>query len=356
MPLDPPDHEINISKGAALRIFKNAGTLLTGKAFGGVLSLGTLAIAARTLGPEGLGFLVLAHAYVVLIARIARFQSWQAIIRFGGPLIATDNTNAFKTLIRYTVKLDLISAALAVTLSLSLLEPAAKLFDWPDEARSLIAFYCLAGPMIIAATPTGILRLFDQFKTLGLQLTLTPWVRFIGALIVWAIGGGLTGFLIVWISGAVLNGASLWFLGWRALKSRDLVPPLKPKAAATAPKEWLPFVLKTNLTSTVDQLQAQMPLLIVGAVLGSAASGFLQLATNLSNLIAHPTNMLNQATYPELSRIYNAHGRAKMRAVAIKSLRMALAIATPLVIVYLLFGKTLAVTCLLYTSPSPRDS
>ena len=70
------------NESAVRRIFKNAGALVSGKGVAGILSLGYLAIAARSLGPADMGMLVLAHAYAMTIAGVARFQSWQAVIHF----------------------------------------------------------------------------------------------------------------------------------------------------------------------------------------------------------------------------------------------------------------------------------
>lgn len=325
------------------RIFRNARTLISGKAFGGVLSLAYLAIAARSLGPTQMGYLVLAHAYVLLMVGIARFQSWQAIIRFGAPMIETGDTGAFKTLVRFTTKIDLLSAVFSIGVALIFIRPVARLMEWPEEAMGLIYVYCFASPFLMGATPSGILRLFDQFKTLGLQLIIMPGVRFVGALVLWALDGGLTGFLIVWIASAVLHGASLWVLGWISLRQKDLLPAARPKAGDRAPRNWLPFMIKTNLVSTIDVAQNNLPVLLVGAVLGGAASGFLQLATNLSNLIAHPTNMLNEATFPELSKVAAAQGKKAMRSVAFRSAATGMAFAAPIVLVYVLFRKQLAV-------------
>lgn len=336
------DNPVANARNAAGRIFKNARALITGKAVGGVLSLVYLAIAARSLGPEHMGYLVLAHAYVLLISQIARFQSWQAVIRFGAPMVAAEKADHLRTLVRFTVKLDFLSAIVAVAVAVGFAGPVGKLMNWPADAMPLVYAYCLAAPFLIAATPTGVLRLFDRFTLLSWQSTLMPVARFVGALYLMITGGGLVGFLIVWIISAVLEGASLWVMGWLELRKQKLMPALSPRAGEKAPKDWLPFMIKTNLSSTVEQVQTQLPVLVVGAVLGGAASGFLQLATNLSNLIAHPTDMLNHATYPELSRINTEDGPSAMRAVAIRSLRAAAFVAAPIVVIYMIFGKQLA--------------
>ena len=331
------------SSNPVTAIMKNAGTLLTGKAAAGLLSLGYLAIAARALGPEGLGVLVLAHTYALVIAGIARFQSWQAVIRFGAPMLASDNKAGLKQLLRFTIRLDLLSGVFALAIALFFAPHAVRVFDWPPETLGLIYFYCFATPLMIAATPTGVLRLFDKFKTLSAQLTLVPIARFLGAVVLWLAGADLTAFLVIWILSEFLNGASLWWLGLRELGRRDLTPRITGKADAAADKAWLPFMIKTNLSSTIDLMHNNVPLLIVGGVLGPAAAGLFKLAFNLSNLLAQPVNMLNQAIFPELSKTGASAGRDKMVRVAFQSVGAALALAAPIVLLYVLLRRDLPV-------------
>ncbi|WP_425409729.1 lipopolysaccharide biosynthesis protein [Hyphococcus sp.] len=328
--------------GPVARILRNARALLSGKAAGGVLSLAYLAIAARGLGPEGLGALVLAHTYALVVAGLARFQSWQAVIRFGAPMARAGDTARLKDLLRYTIRLDLISAAVSVAAALMAAPFAARAFGWPEEIRGLITAYCLATPFLIAATPTGVLRLYDRFNLLGLQLTLMPLVRFTGAIVLWISGAGLAAFLIVWIASVFVHGGSLWWLGWRELQKRKQTPRIFGKAERAADKAWLPFMIKTNLSSSIDLMHNNIPVLIVGAVLGQAAAGFLKLAFNLANLLAQPVNMFNQATYPELSRVEAEKGHGEMIKVAFRSVGVAIAIAIPIVLVYFLLRRPLA--------------
>ena len=329
------------TREAAHRIFRNSLALIGGKAYGGLLSLFYMGVAARSLGPEEMGYLVLAHAYVLFISYIARFQSWQAVIRFGAPLVAADEKTTFGALIRFTVRLDILSAIVAVAVSVGLLGLVTDLMGWPEHAQRFIFIYCLTAPFLISATPTGVLRLFDRFNLLSRQLMITPSVRLIGALALWLTDGGLNGFLIVWIVSVVLDGIVLWWLGWRELKQRNLLPVLG--VTQKAAPDWLPFMIKTNLSSTIDQSQSKLPVLIVGAVLGGAEAGFLQLAVNLSNLIAQPASMLNHATYPELSKVYTEQGESAMRKVTGRSIRTALMIAAPIVVIFNLFGEEIAI-------------
>lgn len=331
------------TNSAAGRIFRNARALISGNTIGGVLSLAYLAIAARSLGPTEMGYLVLAHAYVLVIASLARFQSWQAVIRFGTPMLGDDDRDQFKSLLRFTVKMDIIGSVLAIALALGFAGFVGRLMGWPDDAMALVYLYCVATPFLIPATPSGVLRLFDRFRLLGWQLTILPGVRFVGAIILLFTGGGLTEFLGLWILSAVVDGVSFWVLGWRALKQENRLPGLRRAAGSPKPDpRWLGFMLKTNFSSSIELAYTNLPVLVVGAVLGGAASGFFQLATNLTNLIAHPTNMLNQATFPELSRVHNELGKPAMRQLAWRSILAALKVAVPLVFLYILLRDWLA--------------
>lgn len=328
---------------AVARIFRNAGALVTGKGAGGVLSLAYLAIAARTLGPHDMGVLVLAHAYAMTIAGVARFQSWQAVIRFGTPLIASENGDLFKRLIRYTARIDALSAAIGVALAVIAAPLAARWFNWDADVLRLVYLYAAAVPFLMGATPTGILRLFGKFKTLGVQMTVMPAVRFAGSVAAALSGGGVEAFLAVWIISAFANGVSLWALGWRELHIRSLRPRLTGRAETPSDPAWLPFMIKTNGVSTLDLVNESVPVLLVGGIAGSAAAGFFQLAQNVTNLLAHPTNMLNHATFPELARVEAEAGHGRMVSVAVKSAALAMAAAAPLIAIFILFREQIAV-------------
>ena len=326
------------SAGVASKILRNAGALVGGKAFGGFLSIAYLAIAARTLGPTEMGYLVLASAYALAAAGIARFQSWQAVIRFGAPLAEVGDTTTLKALLRFTIRLDLASAVISVVLALTCAPLAARVFDWPPAALPWVYLYCASTPFLIAATPTGVLRLFDRYKVLGWQLLSMPLIRFFGALIVWAADGGLLAFMAVWILSGVVDGATLWWLGWRELSRRNLKPDIFAPAALRAPDAWRKFMIKTNIASTFDLAANNLPILIVGAALGSAASAFLQISINLTNLIAHPANMLYNAAFPELTKTAITQGRGRMRAAAYRIVAFGLAAAAPVVALFIVFN------------------
>ena len=324
------------------RILKNAGALIGGKGFAGVLSLIYLGLAARALGPSDMGVLVLAQAFAMTVVGIARFQSWQAIIRFGAPLVAKNEVEAFRALARFTIRLDVASAVIATAVGLIAAPYVARKLGWSGDVLRLVQVYAFAIPFLMGATATGVLRLFDRFRLLGLQLAVLPFVRLVGSVILAMTGAGVEAFIAVWILSAVANGVSIWALGWRELKARGLAPRLLGEDHGAHDPLWMPFVIKTNLSSTVDLANESLPVLIVGGLLGPSAAGFFQIAINVTNVLSHGANMLNHATYPELARVDAADGRQAMLKLAAKSAGAAMLVAAPLVITMALFGEPIA--------------
>jgi O-antigen/teichoic acid export membrane protein len=102
-------------------------------------------------------------------------------------------------------------------------------------------------------------------------------------------------------------------------------------------------MIKTNLSSSIDLVNGSLPVLIVGAALSPAAASFLQIAINATNILAHPTNMLNQATYPELAQVAAAKGPRKMAQLAFRSILVAVGMAAPVVLAFLLLRDWVAV-------------
>ena len=61
----------------------------------------------------------------------------------------------------------------------------------------------------------------------------------------------------------------------------------------------------------MELIHSNVPLLIVGATLGAGAAGFLKIAINFTNILAKPIALLNQAIFPELSKIEAGAGSGR---------------------------------------------
>jgi O-antigen/teichoic acid export membrane protein len=72
------------------RVLANASMLLGGRTANALISLGYLAVAARSLGTVEAGVLILINAFAQLVSEVVKFDSWQAVLHFGAPALAED--------------------------------------------------------------------------------------------------------------------------------------------------------------------------------------------------------------------------------------------------------------------------
>jgi len=287
--------------------FRSAGTLLVGRAGRGVFTVAYLAVAARALGLEDFGALMLIQTLTLTFGSFVTFPSWQAMFSYGTPALVDGNRVQFHKILKFTLLLDVLGAALGVAAVLLLMEPAAGLVEIPPKYHEAARLYGLTVVlMAIGNAPDGVLRMLERFDLLALQTTITPGTRFLGALGLLFIEAGLPAFLIVWFLSWLVGQTYLLARAVVELQRRDLLQ----GAGWSLQGAWKPvsgiwrFSIYANLNSTLTLIEARLGILATGWMLGPAAAGLLRIASQLANLAIRPVvKLLLPALYPELSRL-----------------------------------------------------
>ena len=292
--------------GSFRRLLKHFAMLGGGKTAAGLTGLVYLAIAAKALGAQQLGVLVLIHAYALAFAELVSFKSWQAVIRYGADDISRNRPGAFQRLLRVCFAADAAGAILSTALAAGLAFVLAPIAGLPPDTAPLLALYSLVNLFTLKAAATGVLRLYDRFDLLAMQAQVTPLIRLAGAIIAAALGWGLTGFVIVWFIGAAVAGLSLPLLG-----ARELARQGRWRGIATGVRDarhdglWR-FMIFANGASTVKLSGTHIPPLLVGGVLGPAAAGLYKVAFEVANALIKGAQLAEQVIYPELARLISA--------------------------------------------------
>jgi O-antigen/teichoic acid export membrane protein len=325
----PRDGRIGVFK----RIGRNVGWLLGGRGFAGVVSLAYLAIAARAMGPDRFGSFTLILTYGQLIANLVQFQSWKGVIRFGALHLAEDRPDRLARLTGFTATLDLASALIGAALAVVGVHLAAPLLHWSAQEQNRAALFGAVLLLSTGATATGMLRLFDRFDLLTLTEAVAPLVRLVGAIGVWALGGGVVAFLTVWAIAALAQAIAGWAAviaihGSRLSFGRSAFA----GAVAENRKLWR-FMLQTNLSNSLSLFWLQTGTLAVGAVAGPAAAGGFRIADRLAKGIAKPVETITRALYPELARLVASNDRATLIAVFKRITWIAASLALVLVVI-----------------------
>lgn len=305
-----------LAAAPAMRPLRNAGLLLVGKGVQGLLSLISFAIAARALGVEAFGMLVLLQNFALTVAHFVTFASWQVVVRYGAEALERGDKTRFRRITGFAVILDLFAALLGIALILLTVGPAARLFEIPDEMIGTARLFGLVVAFMVGGNASlGVLQLFNRFDLLVIQNTVIQIVRVVGSVFFLITGGGLAEFLLVWFLGIAISRVVLARFALRELGRRGLggLPEGSfRKVLSPVPGIWR-FAVGTNLISTLKLIEAKVGLLIVGWLLGPAAAGLFRVAQQFAEVVTQPVNkILVPAIYPELTRL-TASGNAAAR-------------------------------------------
>lgn len=307
------------------RILRNAGLVLGGKAATALINLAATAIAVRSLGLEAMGVLVLVHAVARAAATFVKFQSWQAVLRYGTGSLEPERRAEFQALLRFTAGLDLATGLLCCLVCAVAAWSLAPALGWPEGVAGLAALYGTCTVFIVTATPTGLLRLFDRFDLLARADAAGAGVRLAGAALAAALGGGLPAFLGAWYAGTAFGGAALVAAAWTETRRRGLLRRAagaerrRVRATEAHPGIW-GFVWSTNLMTTLSLGSTHIATLCVGFMLGPAPSALFALAKQIGEAALKPSRFLTPAIYPELARLAAAGDHAVLRTVLRRSL------------------------------------
>jgi O-antigen/teichoic acid export membrane protein len=285
------------------RIGRNAGMLFGGRLAFGLLNLGSSVLAVRAAGLDGFGVVILLQAYVRLISGLLKFQSWAAVTKFGADALQAGRDDDFRRLIGFTLRLDMLGLAVSVGLAILGAPYVAPWLGWSDQVAGFAIWFALTIPFITAATPTGMLRLFDQFGVLVRQHALNAIVRFIGVLIIYFGEFGYEALILAWAAGSVVSGSYIWFVALTEAHARKLSPRLWGRwstLSAGFPNIWR-FVIVMNLTSLMETVLMHATVLVVGGMLGPTAAGLFGVVKQLTESLGRFSSLLGPVVFPEFA-------------------------------------------------------
>lgn len=333
-------------RGIVRRIYGNLGMLLGGKAAAGVISLIYIAIAARVLGPEGYGILVLINYYAMFVGGLIAFPGWHAIVRYGVLALADGDEAKLIRLLRFVGAIEIAIGVLAVCIAALLAPIVGGYLGWNAQTQMLAIPYSLAVLATVRATPGGYLQILRRFDILGAHNIITPIMRLIGTLIVVAFGWGLNGFIIAWLIAALTEGISLWLVGIYFARRHMADQPLLGKVTDIRKEHpgLLRFTISANADIMLSELVNRITPLVMGWVLGPAAAGLYSIAHRTTVVIAQPAQILGQAAYAELAKLVAVGASGKnIRHALMRCVGISVLAALPILLVLAFFSKQISI-------------
>ena len=284
-------------------LLKNSSYLGASKIVAAIAAVATLAFTGRALGVTLFGLLILIHSYAQAASSLAKFQSWQVIVRYGGQGLAADRPEDFKVATGFALGLDIVSGIVGMIAAMALLPLIGRWFGIPDQYIWLAVLYCTVIPTMQAMTPGGVLRTLDRFDLVAWQGTSYPIARMILAGIAFAVDAPFEAYLAIWFITDLGGDLFLWWLAWRELRRRGMGDALRPRLSPHPLQGAWKFAIRVNLTSSLTAAWGPIARLIVGGLLGPASAAIYMVAATLADSAQKPTDLLTRAFYPEVMRM-----------------------------------------------------
>lgn len=293
----------------------NIGHMLTGNFMNAGVMLIAVAIAARGLGPEAWGAMVLVLALASTIERLVRFESWQPLIKFAAEEEVGADPIRMARLYGYGVLLDMSTAALSALLLIvtaAILPSAFGVHGIPLDAA---AIYSLTMLTKIIGAPGAALRMDGRFTAVAYSQILSNILRVIlAALCLW-LNAGLIGFIIAWTVAEISYSFYYAWLGHQSLSRQGIPFPLSVSLRGLKKDfpDFLSFAWTTNLSTAMRTLTHEADELVVGALAGQTAAGMYNLAKRIAKVGQQIAAQVQTVLYPELARMWRSGNRPLFR-------------------------------------------
>src|SRR4051812_13921008 len=134
-------------------LLRNSSYLGVSKIVAALCGIATLAFAGRGLGVILFGTLILITSYVKAVSGIAKFQSWQLIVRYGGHGVAHGDPEHFKVATGFAFALDVLSGIIGLIGGAVLLPLIGPLTGISPEYLLLAMFFCPGFSVVRSAAP-----------------------------------------------------------------------------------------------------------------------------------------------------------------------------------------------------------
>lgn len=296
------------------------GHLLSGDAISGGLMLVSTAIAARAMTTEKFGIFVLITTYVQLVERIARFESWQPLIKFAAELEARAESANLPRLHLYGLMLDVVAACIAAGSAFVIAAFFAPLLGFGNGYLDLVGICCVGTLFNITGMPTAALRLAGRYRTIAYSQLLAQALRILFAIYCWYQELGIASFLIAWMASQILGALIFIYYGFAALRAQSIASPLRasPRHLIRDFPGFLPFAWSTNLSMTMRTMTQEADTLLVGALAGTSAAGFYHVAKRLAKVAQQFGAQAQAVLYPDMARLWARREVRQLRALTLR--------------------------------------
>lgn len=207
-----------------------------------------------------------------------------------------------------------------------------------NTATFLLLAFPLAPLMALNGTRAAMLRGFDKvfYSQLPDQiikplthLSILCFLAFSGLMTAaWALGSLMTATLVAFVFGAFV-----------LRKQLNLLPDVTERKYETV--RWVKSLMPFTAIAAIYTVNNQAAILILGLVSENSEVAYLRVADRMAQVVVIALTVANVVSGPQIARFAKLHDYSQLEKTARHAVRLALLIASPVVIIYFFFGETI---------------
>jgi O-antigen/teichoic acid export membrane protein len=325
------------------RVAGSSSVLFSSNSISLVLSVVQSILAARLLGPAGLGLVGIVMSYASTVNGFFSFRMSELVVKYGGEYLENKQYDQAAALMKAA---GFGEAAVSVLAFLFVVLTAhwasVTIAKTPGTEWLLIAYAAGLLANFNVETSTGILQVTDRIKLQG-------WINLVQSIataVIIAVAFFSNG-SIQMVLGAYLIGKAIIGLGLFITAQFQLRRVLgrgwlgNPITSLPSLRAWFKFAFSSNLSATLILIFRESELLWVGYFLTTEAAGYYKAAYAIVSLLSVPANPLILATYPEINKLVVQKAWPRLRDFLRKITTLSAVYNLALAAGFVLFGKWL---------------
>ena len=314
-----------IGDASLKRLVKNASLLFGAETVVTLIGAVQFPLVTRLLGVESYGTWGIVAGWVGLIGQIIAFRLWETVIKYFSQFMTGEDEPRALALLKLCLLIDFIVGVVTFLVVAASAGVAASfvLKARPDGADliRLEAFNMLMGMSM--SVWMAVLRVFDRFKVISAYNVASAIALFVFWMSALALHAGVGGLILATAIVKLCQTLALAIMARRDLQKRfkgswfaaDL------NTLRGYGREIWVMLFSMNVDAIRKIALGNADMVVLGWLATPAQAGIYRLAKQLASFFGRLTNPIYDTLYPEVTRLYQAEGPARVREMVQRLMR-----------------------------------
>jgi O-antigen/teichoic acid export membrane protein len=286
------------------RMIRNSSYVFSANTISAVLSMAQSVLAARLLGVEVFGILGTITQFSSVINRITSFRMSELVVSYIGEFNSEGKNLHSAALFKTACLTEIASAVLAFILLVILAPFGARYLAKDTSTAGIFIFYGISVlANLFAESATGLLQIFDRFRSIAVITVLQGVITLILILMAFLSDGNLYQVVLAYLVGKLVWAGLISFTALRIAGAQWGSQWWKTpfNVIAERRKDLTRFAISTNLSGTINLVTRDSDILWLSALSNPLQVGYYKVAKAFMNVLLVPVTPLISTTYREVA-------------------------------------------------------